>query len=123
MRTLMIICVAGVLAMLTGCAGGGGATRAGAGDSSGAGVSDYLHQKAMQSFINGSLYEMKGDNAQAILEYQDALSYEKTSSIYSSLRVANPDWGNIANAAVYTLAITWLFFLLSDRSLRNKTLI
>lgn len=51
------------------------------------------------------------------------LASEKTGSIYSSLRVANPDWGNLVNAAVYTLAITWLFFLLSDRSLRNKTLI
>lgn len=85
MRTLMVICLAGVLAMLTGCAGGGEATRAGAGDSTGASVSDYLHQKATQSFINGSLYEMKGDNAQAILEYQDALSYEKNSAIYYAL--------------------------------------
>lgn len=51
------------------------------------------------------------------------LSSEKTGNIYSSLRVASPDWGNLVNAAVYTLAITWLFFLLSDRSLRNKTLI
>ena len=85
MRTVMIICLAGVLAMLTGCAGGGGATRTGAEGSSGAPVSDYLHQKAMQSFINGSLYEMKGDNAQAILEYQDALSYQKNSAIYYAL--------------------------------------
>lgn len=85
MRTLIIVCLAGVLAMLTGCAGGREAARSGAEDSTGASVSDYLHQKATQSFINGSLYEMKGDNAQAILEYQDALSYEKSSAIYYAL--------------------------------------
>ena len=41
MRMLMIICLAGVLAMLTGCAGGKEATRAGGGvDSSATTVSD-----------------------------------------------------------------------------------
>ncbi|RPH38132.1 tetratricopeptide repeat protein, partial [bacterium] len=85
LRTLMTYCLTGALALLAGCAGGGGSTREGTGDSSGASVSDYLHSKAMQSFINGSLFEMKGDNAQAILEYQDALGYEKNSGIYYAL--------------------------------------
>jgi tetratricopeptide (TPR) repeat protein len=84
MRMLMAICLAGALAMLTGCAGSKDATRAGARNGTDT-VSSYFHEKAKQSFINGSLYEMKGDNAQAILEYQDALSYEKTSSIYYAL--------------------------------------
>ncbi len=85
LRTLMVCGLAGTLAMLAGCAGGGEANRAGAGDDSGTTGSDYLHSKAVQSFINGSLYEMKGDNAQAILEYQDALSYEKNSGVYYAL--------------------------------------
>ena len=84
MRMLMICCLAGALAMLTGCAGGKDATRAGARNGPDT-ISSYSHEKAKQSFINGSLYEMKGDNAQAILEYQDALSYEKNSSIYYAL--------------------------------------
>ncbi len=84
-RTLMICCLAGAFALLTGCAGGGEATRSEGGDSSRTDVSDYLHQKAMQSVINGSLFEVKGDNAQAILEYQDALSYEKSAGIYYAL--------------------------------------
>jgi len=85
MRMLMTLCLAGILAMLTGCAGGKEAARTGAEPDSVATVSDYLHQKAVQSFINGSLYEMKGDNAQAILEYQDALSFEKNSAVYYAL--------------------------------------
>jgi tetratricopeptide (TPR) repeat protein len=85
LRTLMAVCLTGVAAMLASCSGGGQATRVGSGDSYSAPVSDYLHSKAMQSFINGSLFELKGDNAQAILEYQDALSYEKSSGIYYAL--------------------------------------
>ncbi len=73
------------LGLLAGCAGSGDATKTGTEETSGTKVPDYLGEKAKQSFINGSLYEMKGDNAQAILEYQDALSYEKNAAIYYAL--------------------------------------
>jgi tetratricopeptide (TPR) repeat protein len=85
MRMLITLCMAGILAMLTGCAGGKEATQTAPEGKSGDPASDYLHQKATQSFINGSLYEMKGDNAQAILEYQDALNFEKNSAVYYAL--------------------------------------
>ena len=85
LRTLTVLCVGWVVVALAGCSAGGQATRTGAGDSSGTPVSGDLHEKAVQSFINGSLFEMKGDNAQAILEFQDALSYEKSAGIYYAL--------------------------------------
>lgn len=40
---------------------------------------------AMQHMINGSLYEAKGEYAQAILEFQDALRWEKNAAIYYAL--------------------------------------
>ncbi len=43
------------------------------------------HEIATQHVINGSLYEMKGEYAQAVLEFQDALRYEKSAGIYFAL--------------------------------------
>jgi len=43
------------------------------------------HEKALQHFIDGSLFEMKGDYAKAVLEYQDALRYEEDHAIYFAL--------------------------------------
>lgn len=42
-------------------------------------------EKALQHFIDASLFEMRGDYAKAILEYQDALRYEKDHAIYFAL--------------------------------------
>ena len=36
------------------------------------------HDTAVQHFVDGSMYEMKGEYAQAVLEYQDALRYDLT---------------------------------------------
>jgi tetratricopeptide (TPR) repeat protein len=83
MKTWWLIVALGLLA---GCSGGKEAARdQSGGQHSGNKVSEFAHRKAMQSFINGSLFELKGDNAQAILEYQDALGYEKNSGIYYAL--------------------------------------
>jgi tetratricopeptide (TPR) repeat protein len=41
--------------------------------------------KAMEYFINGSIYETKGDYASAILEFQDALKYDTSGGIYYAL--------------------------------------
>ncbi len=40
---------------------------------------------ALQHFINGSLHELKGELAEAILEYQDALRYDQNEAIYFAL--------------------------------------
>jgi tetratricopeptide (TPR) repeat protein len=40
---------------------------------------------ALQHFIDGSLFESKSDYAQAIIEYQDALRYDKDPAIYYAL--------------------------------------
>ncbi|HXG00042.1 MAG TPA: tetratricopeptide repeat protein, partial [Bacteroidota bacterium] len=39
----------------------------------------------MQHVINGSLFELRGDYAQAVLEFQDALRYQKSPGIYFAL--------------------------------------
>src|SRR5512146_1402978 len=41
--------------------------------------------KAMESFINGSVLETKGDYAGAILEFQDALKFDKSAGIYYAI--------------------------------------
>ncbi len=41
--------------------------------------------KALEHFVEGSLNEMKGDHAKAILEYQDALRYDQNHAIYFAL--------------------------------------
>ena len=43
------------------------------------------HDAAVQHFVDGSVYEMKGEYAQAVLEYQDALRYEQDDAIYFAL--------------------------------------
>jgi tetratricopeptide (TPR) repeat protein len=42
-------------------------------------------KEALDHFINGSLDDMKGDYASAILEYQDALNLDNSSGIYYAL--------------------------------------
>ena len=43
------------------------------------------HDIAVQHFVDGSMYEMKGEYAQAVLEYQDAIRYEPDDAIYFAL--------------------------------------
>lgn len=47
--------------------------------------SSALHDVTTQHVINGSLFELKGEFAQAILEFQDALRYDKAAGIYFAL--------------------------------------
>ncbi len=42
-------------------------------------------QKALDHFVNGSIYDQKGDYAKAVLEYQDALRYHRDAAIYYAL--------------------------------------
>ncbi|CUU05626.1 Tfp pilus assembly protein PilF [Candidatus Thermokryptus mobilis] len=41
--------------------------------------------KAIEHFIAGQVYELKGDYASAILEYQDALRYQQSPGIYNAI--------------------------------------
>jgi tetratricopeptide (TPR) repeat protein len=43
------------------------------------------HDAALQHFVDGSMFEMKGEYAKAVLEYQDALRYEKDDAVYFAL--------------------------------------
>ncbi len=43
------------------------------------------HDAALQHFVDGSMFEMKGEYAQAVLEYQDALRYEPDDAVYFAL--------------------------------------
>lgn len=44
-----------------------------------------LHDAALRHFVDGSIFEMKGDYANAVLEYQDALRDEKNHAVYFGL--------------------------------------
>ena len=46
---------------------------------------DFNQDKAIEHFIAGQVYELKGDYASAILEYQDALRYDKSPGIYNAI--------------------------------------
>ena len=46
---------------------------------------DSNHDRALDHFIQGSVYDMKGEYAKAILEYQDALRYHEDPAIYHAL--------------------------------------
>jgi tetratricopeptide (TPR) repeat protein len=81
-KALFILVVAGI----QGCSSGREATRQPAGSGVVARPApDALRDLALRHFIDGSLYEVKGEYAQAVLEYQDALRYEKNDAIYLAL--------------------------------------
>ncbi|MDH4070112.1 MAG: tetratricopeptide repeat protein, partial [Ignavibacteria bacterium] len=48
-------------------------------------VSERAREKALQHFIDGSIHEMKGNYAQAIIEYQDALRYDPNHAVFFAL--------------------------------------
>jgi tetratricopeptide (TPR) repeat protein len=75
-----------MLAIMTGCGSGEKA----AGIPSRAGeiqpaVTDAQRDAALRHFVDGSVYEIKGEYAQAALEYQEALRYEKNHAMYFAL--------------------------------------
>lgn len=87
-KTLFIacVCVAGASLVLGGCSGSKQAVpSAGASEQPGTSPRPPMHDVATQHMINGSLYEVKGEYAQAILEFQDALRYAKDPAIYYAL--------------------------------------
>ena len=85
------------LAMLGGCSGGKEAARTGK-DMQRTPAEELAHAQALQHFVDGSLYEMKGEYAQAALEYQDALRYEKDPAVYFAIAKCYSQLGKHAPA-------------------------
>lgn len=88
MRIAYFAAVFVFLALLPGCwtgsQTGGKASRADSAVPAPTGTDD-AERKAMELFVNGSVHEMKGDLASAILEYQEALRYDQDPAIYFAI--------------------------------------
>ena len=78
-----------VLGLLWGCSGSSKSTTDSTGQVRGAAVNPEvqarLKEQAMDRFVQGALYDAKGDYAKAILEYQDALRYDQQAAIHHAL--------------------------------------
>ncbi|MGA9115931.1 MAG: tetratricopeptide repeat protein [Bacteroidota bacterium] len=79
-----MILLAAVLSALGGCAGPGESGRPDAGRG-GEGLPSPARDKALQHFIDGTVYEMQGDFAKAVIEYQEALRAEQGAAVYFAL--------------------------------------
>jgi tetratricopeptide (TPR) repeat protein len=87
MRTIAVFGLMLISALLVlGCSSGPAAVDASPASSP---VSDVhagaARQLAVEHFIDGTVYEMKGEYAKAVLEFQDALRYEQSHGIYFAL--------------------------------------
>lgn len=71
--------------LIAGCAAGGHAPRSEEQAVIQSEVSEIQHQAALRHFIDGSVFEVKAEYAQAALEYQEALRYEKNHAMYFAL--------------------------------------
>ncbi len=71
--------------LMTGCAAGGHTPRGEEQAVMPPAVTEIQHQTALRHFIDGSVFEVKGEYAQAALEYQEALRYEKNHAMYFAL--------------------------------------
>lgn len=88
MRNVRFIWILPVFLALQGCWIGSETDPLGKGkqqDSAANGGTDGGNEKALQHFVDGATQEMKGNLAQAILEYQDALRYDKDPAIYFAI--------------------------------------
>jgi tetratricopeptide (TPR) repeat protein len=73
--------------LLLGCVGGQESARntSGRTEQQAGGIGDQDQRRALEHFVDGSVYETKGDFARAVLEYQDALRLDKDPAIYFAL--------------------------------------
>lgn len=74
-----------IVLLLAGCSGSKETATPSASANAGRKEKSPMHEMATQHVINGSLFEIKGEYAQAVLEFQDALRYEKNPAIYFAL--------------------------------------
>jgi tetratricopeptide (TPR) repeat protein len=86
MKTVSVICIGILVTFLGGCGvNSGGALRRSEVADPRSSVTDSARQLAMQHLIDGSVEEVKGDYAKAVLEFQDALRYDQDPAIYYAL--------------------------------------
>lgn len=86
-HVLVSVILCGSLVVVGGCSGGSGSGKPESGPPSATapGGDDAARRMGMQHFVDGSVYELKGDIPQAILEYQDALRFDKDPAIYYAI--------------------------------------
>lgn len=48
-------------------------------------VKEENRERALKHFIDGALYDSKGEHAKAILEYQDAARYDQNPAIFYAI--------------------------------------
>ncbi len=87
MKTVVCASLMLMLPFLAGCGAGtqGSLGKTAADASRRPPPSDVERQISMQHFIDGSVEEVKGDFAKAVLEFQDALRYDQDPAIYYAL--------------------------------------
>jgi tetratricopeptide (TPR) repeat protein len=87
MKNALLLLFLAVLAVLGGCSSGSQSSKPVTGTvvTPSAGVDDAAKRTGLQHFVDGSVFEMKGDLPKAILEYQDALRFDQDPAIYYSI--------------------------------------
>jgi tetratricopeptide (TPR) repeat protein len=85
MMRFAVFCAAGMVLAVTGCSSGGESAAAKGEVTAERVTSEQDKSAAMQLFIDGSLKESKGEFAEAILDYQDALRYDHDPAIFFAL--------------------------------------
>ncbi|MFA6469654.1 MAG: tetratricopeptide repeat protein [Bacteroidota bacterium] len=108
MKRGIVLCAAGLIVFLTGCTSVKEGTVTQEDPHTAARTSEQDRSAAMQLFIDGSLKESKGQFAEAILDYQDALRYDHDPAIffalaksYAQLRRYQPAAENAAKAIAH----------------------
>jgi tetratricopeptide (TPR) repeat protein len=85
MRSVLAVCAAAMILSIAGCSSGSEGTKEKSPQPAARAVNEKDRSAAMQLFIDGSLKESKGQFAEAILDYQDALRYDHDPAIFFAL--------------------------------------
>lgn len=85
MKRCFVLCAAGIVLIIAGCSSGDQITETPKERPYQSQASEKDRATAMQLFIDGSLKESKGQFAEAILDYQDALRLDQDPAIYFAL--------------------------------------
>ena len=85
MKRCLCFCAVGIILTFAGCSSGKEISTSGTAPSVQSSENDQNRSAAMQLFIDGSLKESKGQFAEAILDYQDALRYDHDPAIFFAM--------------------------------------
>lgn len=98
-RAIVVFLVGGLMGVLSACSSGSKLpTKSPEPSGPVQPVQEINRERALQHFIDGSLYEMRGEYAKAVLEYQDALTYEKNPAIHFALAKCYSQLGKHSHA-------------------------